>query len=117
MAQSTNDVYPTAVKLALHWAGIHGLLEAMAVLRHAFAAKADEFARRAEDGPHPAAGRRAHDARPGVLGLRGHASAKTSTACAEALPLIEEMNLGAHRHRHAASTPPPGYCEPGVSST
>ena len=36
----------------------------------AFAAKAAEFARRAEDGPHPAAGRRADDPRPGVRHLR-----------------------------------------------
>ena len=42
MSQSTNDVYPTALKLATH-IGIVSLIEAMAVLRHAFEAKADEF--------------------------------------------------------------------------
>ena len=36
-SQSTNDVYPTAVRLAL-WAGIDGLLESMAILRQGFEA-------------------------------------------------------------------------------
>ncbi|MFD9123193.1 aspartate ammonia-lyase [Kitasatospora sp. NPDC059571] len=40
--QSTNDVYPTAVKVALHTA-VHRLLAAMQVLQEAFAAKAQEF--------------------------------------------------------------------------
>jgi aspartate ammonia-lyase len=43
IGQSTNDVYPTALKVAT-WFGIAGLLDAMAVLRHAFEAKAEEFA-------------------------------------------------------------------------
>jgi aspartate ammonia-lyase len=42
-SQSTNDVYPTAVRLAL-WMGIDGLLAAMATLRRGFEAKAEEFA-------------------------------------------------------------------------
>src|SRR5690554_4649806 len=42
MSQSTNDVYPTAVKIALH-AGIRRLTESMAGLRAAFAAKSREF--------------------------------------------------------------------------
>ncbi|MBI4206904.1 MAG: hypothetical protein HY527_17930 [Betaproteobacteria bacterium] len=42
MSQSTNDVYPTAVKVALHF-GIQRLTAAMAELRAAFAAKAVEF--------------------------------------------------------------------------
>jgi aspartate ammonia-lyase len=40
MSQSTNDVYPTAVKVALHFA-IGRLVEAMAELRRAFEAKSD----------------------------------------------------------------------------
>ncbi|QDF97850.1 aspartate ammonia-lyase [Azoarcus sp. DD4] len=43
MSQSTNDVYPTALKLA-GYRGILGLIEAMEVLRAAFDAKATEFA-------------------------------------------------------------------------
>src|SRR5438132_865196 len=42
MSQSTNDVYPTAIKLALHF-GIERLVSAMAELRLAFEAKAREF--------------------------------------------------------------------------
>jgi len=42
IGQSTNDVYPSALKIAT-WFGILGLVDAMAVLRHAFEAKADEF--------------------------------------------------------------------------
>jgi aspartate ammonia-lyase len=42
MSQSTNDVYPTAVKVALH-SGIRRLTAAMAELRGAFAAKSAEF--------------------------------------------------------------------------
>ena len=43
IGQSTNDVYPSALKIATY-AGIFGLIDAMDVLRTAFAAKADEFA-------------------------------------------------------------------------
>ncbi len=42
MSQSTNDVYPTALKLAAYF-GILRLVDAMAVLRAAFEAKAEEF--------------------------------------------------------------------------
>ena len=42
MSQSTNDVYPTALKLAAY-GGIMRLVEAMAVLREAFERKSDEF--------------------------------------------------------------------------
>src|ERR1700732_1509431 len=42
MSQSTNDVYPTALKLAAY-SGIMGLVDAMAVLRQAFEEKSEEF--------------------------------------------------------------------------
>src|SRR5947209_11081688 len=42
MSQSTNDVYPTALKLAAY-SGIMRLVDAMAVLRRAFEANAEEF--------------------------------------------------------------------------
>lgn len=42
MSQSTNDVYPTALRLAL-WKGIQKLIGGMASLRGAFEAKAMEF--------------------------------------------------------------------------
>src|SRR6266404_7289271 len=42
MSQSTNDVYPTSLKVA-GWFGIFRLVDAMAVLRRAFEVKAEEF--------------------------------------------------------------------------
>jgi aspartate ammonia-lyase len=42
MSQSTNDVYPTALKLA-GYTGILRLVDAMAVLRQSFEKKSDEF--------------------------------------------------------------------------
>ena len=42
-SQSTNDAYPTAVKIATYF-GIQTLLQALAALRGAFEAKAQEFA-------------------------------------------------------------------------
>jgi len=42
LGQSTNDVYPTALKLATY-SGIFRLIDAMAYLRAAFERKADEF--------------------------------------------------------------------------
>jgi len=42
MSQSTNDVYPTALKLAAY-TGIMRLVDAMVVLRQAFEAKSEEF--------------------------------------------------------------------------
>ncbi|MCU9953370.1 aspartate ammonia-lyase [Burkholderia sp. BKH01] len=42
IGQSTNDVYPSALKVAT-WFGILSLIEAMEILRHAFEAKALEF--------------------------------------------------------------------------
>jgi aspartate ammonia-lyase len=42
MSQSTNDVYPTALKLAAY-SGIMRLVDAMAVLREAFERKSEEF--------------------------------------------------------------------------
>ncbi|NUA28511.1 aspartate ammonia-lyase [Cupriavidus basilensis] len=42
IGQSTNDVYPSALKIAT-WFGIQGLVDAMGVLRRAFERKAEEF--------------------------------------------------------------------------
>ncbi|MGO4152208.1 aspartate ammonia-lyase [Cupriavidus sp. YAF13] len=42
IGQSTNDVYPSALKIAT-WFGIQGLVDAMGVLRGAFERKAEEF--------------------------------------------------------------------------
>ena len=93
LAQSTNDVYPTAVRLATLLRD-RAAARGHGALRDAFEAKAEEFARSAEDRPHAAAGRGADDARPGVLDLRGDAR-RGRARLTEAAALIHEINLGA----------------------
>jgi len=93
LSQSTNDVYPTAVKLALNF-GIHRLLGEMAALRDAFSKKAAEF--------HDAfkVGRtQLQDAVPMTLGQEFSAYAvmlgEDEQRLSEAAVLIREINLGA----------------------
>ncbi|MFD5463718.1 aspartate ammonia-lyase [Kitasatospora sp. NPDC127059] len=90
--QSTNDVYPTAVKIALYFAA-QGLLAAMAELRDAFAAKAAQF------GDVLKMGRtQLQDAVPMTLGQEFAAFAvmleEDRGRLAEACALIREINLG-----------------------
>jgi aspartate ammonia-lyase len=92
MGQSTNDVYPTAVKVALHWSA-ERLLEAMGLLRVAFAAKADTFMDVVKIGRT-----QLQDAVPMTLGQEFMAYAvmigEDERRLAEACRLIEEVNLG-----------------------
>ena len=68
-SQSTNDAYPTAIKLAVIFS-LKDTLAAMGELRAALRAEGDGVRPRAEDGPHREPGRRPHDARTGVRRLR-----------------------------------------------
>ncbi|MFH8386068.1 aspartate ammonia-lyase [Kitasatospora sp. NPDC018058] len=90
--QSTNDVYPTAVKVALHFAA-RELLDTMAELRDAFAAKAEEFADVLKMGRT-----QLQDAVPMTLGQEFAAFAvmleEDRGRLAEACELIREINLG-----------------------
>jgi aspartate ammonia-lyase len=93
LSQSTNDVYPTAVKLALQF-GIQRLLDDMALLRRAFEAKAAEF------GDVLKVGRtQLQDAVPMTLGQEFSTYAvmlgEDEQRLAEAANLIREINLGA----------------------
>ena len=92
MGQSTNDVYPTAVKVALHWSADR-LLEAMCVLREAFEAKAEEFMHVIKVGRT-----QMQDAVPMTLGQEFMAYAvmigEDEHRLDEACRLIEEVNLG-----------------------
>ena len=93
LSQSTNDVYPTAVKLALH-SSINELRAAMVALAQAFLAKGDEFA------PHLKMGRtQLQDAVPMTLGQEFAAFAHTILEdvdrLGEAQALIREINMGA----------------------
>jgi aspartate ammonia-lyase len=93
LSQSTNDVYPTAIKLALH-AVIEGLRHAMKDLAAAFLAKGDEFS------PYIKMGRtQLQDAVPMTLGQEftafGHTILEDVERLGEAQALIREMNMGA----------------------
>jgi len=93
LSQSTNDVYPTAVKLALNF-GIRRLLADMASLRQAFAQKALEFESVLKVGRT-----QLQDAVPMTLGQEFSTYAvmlgEDEQRLSEAAALIREINLGA----------------------
>jgi aspartate ammonia-lyase len=93
LSQSTNDVYPTAVKLALNF-GIQRLLLEMHALREAFEAKAAEFKAVLKVGRT-----QLQDAVPMTLGQEFSTYAvmlgEDEQRLAEAQALIREINLGA----------------------
>ena len=93
LSQSTNDVYPTAVKVALQF-GIRRLLREMGSLRKAFESKASEF------GDVLKIGRtQLQDAVPMTLGQEFSTYAvmlqEDESRLGEAASLIREVNLGA----------------------
>ncbi|WP_024301115.1 aspartate ammonia-lyase [Pseudogulbenkiania sp. MAI-1] len=93
LCQSTNDVYPTSLRLATYW-GVQQLLAAMAELRQAFAAKAEEF------GDVLKMGRtQLQDAVPMTLGQEFQTYAvmlgEDEQRLQEASRLMLEINLGA----------------------
>ena len=93
LSQSTNDVYPTSVKIALH-SVIEGLRQAMRDLAAAFLAKGEEFA------PFIKMGRtQLQDAVPMTLGQEftafGHTILEDVDRLGEAQALIREINMGA----------------------
>src|SRR5919199_14567 len=93
MSQSTNDVYPTAVDIALHFA-IKRLTGAMAELRKVFEAKAAEYKDVLKIGRT-----QLQDAVPMTLGQEFSTYAvmlsEDEQRLAEASLLIHEINLGA----------------------
>ena len=93
LSQSTNDVYPTAVKLALQL-GIRRLLEEMKFLRGTFESKAAEFADVLKVGRT-----QLQDAVPMTLGQEFSTYAvmlgEDESRLSEAAGLIREINLGA----------------------
>src|SRR5687767_10587154 len=93
LSQSTNDVYPTAVKLALQF-GIKRLLVDMALLRKSFEAKAAEFGEVLKVGRT-----QLQDAVPMTLGQEFSTYAvmlgEDEERLSEARALLYEINLGA----------------------
>ena len=108
LSQSTNDVYPTAVKLALH-AGIEGLRDAMRDMAAAFLKKGEEFSSLIKMGRT-----QLQDAVPMTLGQEFSAFAHTIVEdvdrLGEAQALIREINMGATAIGTRINTPP-GYAE------
>ena len=107
-AQSTNDVYPTAIRIALHTA-IGGLQEQMRLLVDAFLERGQAFA------PHVKMGRtQLQDAVPMTLGQEfsafGHTIAEDVDRLEEAKALMREMNMGATAIG-TGITAPHGYAE------
>src|SRR5687768_4251910 len=108
LSQSTNDVYPTAVKLAMH-SSIEDLKIAMGALAGAFLLKGEEFA------PHIKMGRtQLQDAVPMTLGQEftafGHTLLEDVERLAEVQALIREINMGATAIG-TGITAPAGYAE------
>ena len=93
MSQSTNDVYPTALKVAGYF-GIFRLVDAMAVLRRAFEVKAEEFRDVLKMGRT-----QLQDAVPMTLGQEFSTYAvmlgEDEERLKEAAMLVREINLGA----------------------
>jgi aspartate ammonia-lyase len=108
LSQSTNDVYPTAMKLALH-GSIEELRTAMSALAAAFLHKGSEFA------PHVKMGRtQLQDAVPMTLGQEftafGHTMLEDVERLSEAQALIREINMGATAIGTGINAPA-GYAE------
>ncbi len=93
LSQSTNDVYPTAVKLALH-ASIESLRTAERELAEAFLRKGEEFKALLKMGRT-----QLQDAVPMTLGQEfsafGHTILEDVDRLGEAQALIREINMGA----------------------
>jgi aspartate ammonia-lyase len=93
LSQSTNDVYPTSLKIATIWS-ISGLVDAMGKLQDAFAVKGHEFARIIKIGRT-----QLQDAVPMTLGQTFSAFAVTvgedMERLREAALLLHEINMGA----------------------
>ncbi|HUG39698.1 MAG TPA: aspartate ammonia-lyase [Longimicrobiales bacterium] len=108
LSQSTNDAYPTALKIAAIWS-LRDVEQAVAALRDAFLAKADEFADIVKMGRT-----QLQDAVPMTLGQEFHAFGVTLGEEIERLrtaaALIREINMGATAIGTGINTDP-GYAE------
>ena len=93
LSQSTNDVYPTALRIAAHWS-LQDLQEALRQLSDAFLQKAHEF-----DDVVKMGRTQLQDAVPMTLGQEFHAYGVTIgediDRLREASALIREINMGA----------------------
>ncbi len=108
LSQSTNDVYPTAVKLALH-SSLEGLRVAERELAEAFLRKGEEFRSLLKMGRT-----QLQDAVPMTLGQEfsafGHTILEDVDRLGEAMALIREINMGATAIGTGINAAP-GYAE------
>jgi aspartate ammonia-lyase len=92
-SQSTNDVYPTAIKLAMVF-GIHRLLDELELLIDAFARKGSEFS-----GVLKVGRTQLQDAVPMTLGQEftgfAHTLREDFDRISETIPWLNEINMGA----------------------
>ena len=108
LSQSTNDVYPTAVKIALH-ISIESLRGAMSALAVSFLHKGEEFSAFVKMGRT-----QLQDAVPMTLGQEftafGHTILEDVERLSEAQALIREINMGATAIGTGINAPA-GYAE------
>jgi len=108
LSQSTNDVYPTAIKLALH-KSLESLRVVLRDLAHSFLAKGDEFSSMLKMGRT-----QLQDAVPMTLGQEfsafGHTLLEDVDRLAEVQSLIREINMGATAIGTGINAPE-GYAE------
>ncbi len=110
MSQSTNDSYPTALKVAFLLRQRQAGRRKLRKLAAAFRAKGEASLTIAQDGPHRAAGRRADDGRPGVPRLRRDAREPRSQNCSTPRRPSTPVNMGATAIGTGLNAPK-GYAE------
>ena len=109
MSQSTNDSYPTAIKVALLLRNDRLIGGAGATWSQSFRAEGRSVHQRREDGAHRAAGRGADDRRPGVPRLRVVAGER-DRLLREAEKHLYAVNMGATAIGTGLNAPE-GYAE------
>ncbi len=100
MAQSTNDVIPTAMRLAALADAARAARRRSTGLAAALLAQGRGVRRHHQVGPHPPAGRDADPARPGVHRLRPHGRAAPRRSWREAARLAARDGHRRHRGGH-----------------
>ena len=112
LSQSTNDAYPTAMKIALirSIAKPGGLPQ---TARGGFPCQGRRVRRRHQDGTHAVAGRRTDDTRAGVRSLCSEPLRRDGAAGTELQSLFYEMNMGATAIGTGINADPdyPAICE------
>ena len=94
MGQSSNDVFPSAVHLAALDRTVAELLPALEQLAHALELEGRGVRRRRQVRPDAPDGRRAGDARAGVLRATPRRCARASRACRTRFPRLGQIPLG-----------------------